>query len=390
MSGMKRGVAVAVGGIGLLALFWGLWFAGVVSFGEKSKPATEENGPKTEESSPITEENRVADGQNDTQERVWDIVFKGMKFTIPEKGKALIHESGCLNIRQNEHYVIQIDIEEYDMDYMWGRMEHKRESLIEAGYRIEKEAERLTGEGRECIRYVISMEKERGSEYDHLYYEVLLMPADEERHFLAVIRYDRLDVENLDEAERDKIYEEALEAAEAIVHTARPTDESDDEEGTFWYEDKSLNPEQPYLSEDTLEYGDEGHGLSYRLSGNCWLISDNVAGKTYLDTVNQVYIQTNVLKYTWKTAEDMAKTSAEAELSRIHTEGAVEVSGRTFYYYTYSVLEYGKNKMTTHYYFQAFCDLEDGRIYTIYGRADDYPTALEETYYLDWMDISLF
>lgn len=376
MSRMTRGVAAAVGGIGLLALFLGLWFVGVVSFGEKS-------GLEAEES-------RVTDGQNHIRERVWDIVFKGIKFTIPEKGKVYIHETGCLNIRQNEHYLIQIDIEEYDMDYMWGCMEHKRESLIRDGYRMEKEVEWLTGEGHECIRYVISMGQQRGSEYDRSYFEVLLMPADEGRHFLVVICYDGLDVENLDEPDRNKIYEEAFEAAEALIHTAHPTDESDDEEGSLWMEDRSLNPEQPYISEDTLEYGEEGHGLSYGLPENCWLISDDIVGKAYLDTDNQVYILTDVVKYTWKTAEDMAKTNATAELSRIHTEGAVEVSGRTFYYYTYSVLEYAKNKMTTHYYFRAFCDLEDGRIYTIYGYADDYPAALEETYYLNWMDISLF
>lgn len=376
MNGIKKGVAAAVGGIGLLAFLLGLWFVGALSFGEKSNSEAGENG------API--------GQNDGQERVWEIVFKGMKLTVPQKGKAYIHESGCLNIRQNEHYLIQIDIEEDELAYMWECMEYKRESLTGAGYRMEKEAEWLTGEGRECIRYVISLEKERGSEYDRSYFEVLLMPADEGRHFLTVICYDGLDVEKLNEADRDNRYDEALEAAEAIVHTACPTDESDDEKGTLWYEDVSLDPEEPYLSEDTFMYGDEGHGLSYRLPENCSLIADDIAGKTYFDTVNQVYIHTDVLKYTWKTAEEMAKTSAAEELSRIHTEGEIEVSGRTFYYYTYSVLEYAKNKMKTRYYFQAFCDLEDGRIYTICGYADDYPATLEENYYLDWMDISLF
>ena len=120
------------------------------------------------------------------------------------------------------------------------------------------------------------------------------------------------------------------------------------------------------------------------------LVSDNIAGKGYLDTINQVHIQVSVLKYTWMTAKDMADGRTSAGLSRIHSEGETEVNGRTFYYYTYSVMEYEEEKATICYYFGAYCDLEDGSIYSISGWAEDYPEALEETYYLDWMDISRF
>ena len=47
------------------------------------------------------------------------------------------------------------------------------------------------------------------------------------------------------------------------------------------------------------------------------------------------------------------------------------------------------NKTAVRYHFEAFCDLEDGSIYTLAGYAEDYPEALEKTYYIDWMDVTL-
>ena len=294
-----------------------------------------------------------------------------------------------MNIRQDERYLIQIQIGDDTLDEMWACMEEKRESLIAFGYRMEKEAERLTGEGHDYVRYVISLEEERGSDLDCTYFEVMLAPADEGRHFLVVIPFDKIDVEKLDEAMREKIYDEALVRASAVLDTACLTDEIDDEVGMLWTEDKSLDPEQRYISEDAIVYGNGQHSLSYRLPDHCMLTADNIAGKTYYDEDNLVYIMTNVVKYTWMTAEDMKKSAADRELSRIHTEGEVQVNGRTFYYYTYSVLEYKKMEASTTYCFHAYCDLEDGSIYTISGFTDDYPGALEEIYYLEWMDISV-
>lgn len=376
MSGINKKAGIAAGAVWLSAIFLSLWFMGVLSFGEKSGSQTGAG--------------ETAAGSADGQARVWEIVFSGMKFTLPQKGKALIHESGCFNIRQNDHYLIQIQIEEDTLDQMWENMGAKRQSLIESGYRMEKEAERMTDLSHDRIRYVVSLEKERGSDFDRSYFEILLAPADEGRHFLAFIRYDGLDVDRLDEAAREQVYDEALAAAEAVIDTAHPTNERDDEPGMGWIEDVSLDPEREYLTEDTFLYEDGAHLLYYRLPDGCRLVSDNVAGKGYLDTVNQVRIQISVMNYTWLTAKDMADRHFSAELSRIHTEGEIGVNGRPFYYYTYSVMEYEKSKTTTYYYFNAYCDLEDGSIYSISGYAEDCPAALEEIYYLDWMNVSLF
>ncbi|MDE6639676.1 MAG: hypothetical protein K2K63_04065 [Acetatifactor sp.] len=374
MNRIKTAACIAALGLWLLALIGGLWFAGVISFDEAG-------------GAPAAVESTVREG--DDGPRVWKVVFKGMQFTLQQKGTVYLHGSGCMNIRQDERYLIQIQIGVDTLDEMWARMEEKRESLIAFGYRMEKEAERLTGEGHDYVRYVISLEEERGSDLDRTYFEVMLAPADEGRHFLVVIPFDKIDVEKLDETMREKIYDEALVRAREVLDAAYPTDEIDDEVGMLWTEDKSLDPEQRYISEDTIVYGNGQHSLSYVLPDHCMLTADTIAGKTYYDEDNQVYIMTSVVKYTWMTAEDMKKSAADRELSRIHTEGEVQVNGRTFYYYTYSVLEYKKMEASTTYCFHAYCDLEDGSIYTISGFTDDYPGALEEIYYLEWMDISV-
>ena len=375
MIGINRKTGIAAAAVWLLAVFLGLWFAGVFSFSGKRMPEAEESS--------------VTAGQDEEQARVWEIVFRGVKFTIPQKGKALVHESGCLNIRQTDQYLIQISIEDDSIDEIWESMDLRRESLIEHGYRIEKEAERLTDGGQDRIRYVVSMEKERGSDYDRSYFEVVLAPAEEGQHILTVIRYDGIDVDGLDEETRELVYEEAFGAVKAVLDAAYSTDEIDDEAGSLWMEDVNLDPEQPYLAEDTITYGDGQYMLTVRLPEGCMLVADTIAGKEYFDSVNQVYIYANVIEYKWQTAKDMADSLAARELSRIHEEGETEVNERTFYYYSYSVLEYEKNKTTIRYHFEAFCDLEDGSIYTIAGYTEDYPEALEKAYYMNWMDVTL-
>ena len=371
MSGIERKAGIIVaGGIFLLAVFMGLWFMGSLSFGEKSRTETE-----------TTE-------QNEKQSRVWEIVFKGMKLTLPEKGKVYLHESGCMNARQQDKYLIQIDIEDNTIENMWAHMDSKKKSLIESGYRIDKEPEWINTGEITYIRYVISIEGERGSDFDRSYFEVILMPADTGRHFLSVIRFDGIDIETLDAKIRDHIYDEAMEAAVEILAMAVPTDERNDEIGTLWMEDKNIDPNQAYISEDSISYGDGKWILSYHLPENSQIISDNIAGKTYLDTDSQIYIQASITNYTWETAKEKAQKLADSVLSRIHIQDEIEVNNRTFYYYTYSVLEYGKRKKKTYYYFHAFCDLENGDIYSIYGRADDCPMALDEMYYLDVMNIT--
>lgn len=372
-AGKWAGMAAA-GVVFLSAVIMGLWFMGGLSFGKEMDHETEV----------------ALQGENQSmnQSRGWEIVFKGMKLTIPEKGMACIHESGCMNVRWRDDYLIQINIEDDTIENMWARMDSKRESLIGAGYRIDREPEWIQVEGRESIRYVISMSGERGSDFERSYFEVMLMPADTGRHFLAVARFDGIDIDGLDAEICDYLYKEASESVLEILDGAQPTDERDDEIGTFWMEDKNLDPDQSCLSEDSILCKDEEWLVSYQLPENSQLISDNIAGKTYLDMDNRIYIRTSITNYTWETAQEKAQKLAANVLSRIHARGEAKVNGRIFYYYSYSVLEYGKKKKQIHYYFHAFCDLENGDIYSIYGSADDCPKAMDERYYLDVMNIT--
>lgn len=389
MSGRWRwGFAAAAAGAFLLAAFLGLWFSGILSFGGAGGENKDGSGGGYAAGAGADGE-YTADAENGTNmSETWEIVFKGMKFAVPEKGMACVHESGCMNIRQRDEYLIQIDIEDDTVEGLWERMDSKKKSLTDSGYRMEEEPQLLDRDGQTYIRYAISMADERGSDFDRSFFEVLLFPAGDQRRFLAVLRFDGIDMEKLETKRRSRMYEEAEEAALNVLVRAVPTEEKDDPAGTLWMEDENLDPNGAYLSEDSILCDDGEWTVSYRLPKNSQIVFDDLAGKTYLDTDKQIYIRIGTLNYTWMTAEDMVRSSVSSRLSETTEQGEIESGGRTFYYDTYSVLEYGKTKKVTHYYFEAYCDLENGDIFCIHVSADDRPEVLDELYYLDIYDIT--
>lgn len=375
MNKIRKAMFVAAAGFWLLALFGGLWFAGVFSFGDRND-------------SDGAAEKQTAAGEN-AEARVWEVVYKGIKFFLPQKGMVGLHETDVLNIRQDERYLIQIVIKNGTMDERWEKWSQSREGLIEAGYRVEKEAERLVEDGRDDIRYLVSMENVQGDSVERTYFDVILAPADEGRYFLALIRYDKIEMEKLDETMREKIYEEAFVRTSAILNGTCPTDEMDDELGTHWMEDKNLDPEHQYISEDTIEYRDGQYSLSYQLPEHCMLTTDNLYWKTYYDEDNQVYISTDVAKPNWRTAKTMLESKEKYELSRPYSSGEVQVNGRIFYYVTYTVLTYKGEKTSKEYEFYGYCDLEDGSLYSIRGYSQVCPETLDAEYYFEWMNFTV-
>ena len=80
------------------AVFAGLVFMGVISLG--GAYSSEENRED------IQDENEMS------EEFPWHIVFKGYAFSVEPVGIAIVHESGCLNIRSCDEYLIQLDVED--------------------------------------------------------------------------------------------------------------------------------------------------------------------------------------------------------------------------------------------------------------------------------------
>lgn len=367
----KKVYIILAGVLSCIAVFLGLWFMGVISFALKDIP-----------------ENDTEEQEEATEEDAFDLVFKGIKFTIDAEATALIHESNCLNIKLEDEYLIQIDIEDKTINDFWDDKESKVHNLIEAGYRIELEPELLTQGEREYIRYVVSVEQERGSAYDRSYFELLLSPADSGRRFFVSIRYDGIDVDKLEKNAQTQIYEEAFAVVDRIVCAANPTDEKDDEVGTGWLPDSSIDSKNEYLSHDSLEYADGALEVEYNLPEGCYLVSDNISGKTYRSEQEYVYINISTSDYTWQTAEEKADMQMLAGFSRIHTEGEIDINGKTFYYYTYSVMMCSKREKRYDYNFVAYCDMENGDIYCIHGYSYENEKAMDINFYADVMQIS--
>lgn len=377
----------------VLTVFSALWFMGVISFDSSQNKLSDEtlNDNYTSGIHNDTQNNGLqneSQGAENRNENTWDIVFKGMKLSVKQKGTVIVHESGCLNIRQCDEYLIQIDVDDETTDYFWDNRDEKVKNITAAGHNMELEPEKIVVDEREYIRYIVSLENERGSDYETSYFYLLMTPADDGRRFFVSVRYDGVDMAGLGEAEREKLYDEAMDIINPIMCSAKQTDEPDDETGSYWKEEMPLqseNKEDSYILEDTLE--GEDFTVSYNLPETYYLISDNIAGKTYYSDEEDVYINLSVINYSWLTAEDMAESHKSAGISSIISEGETEINDVTFHYYTYSVLQVSGEEKIYNYNFHAYGDMKNGDIFAIYGYTYSNPEVLNEEYFHDVMNI---
>lgn len=356
------------------SVFAALDFMGVVDlnfrnkkFGEDVSATENENGANTNNPNP------------------WHIVFKGYAFSVEPVGLAIIHESGCINIRSCDEYLIQIDVEDGTAEEFWNGRDDRVKNMEDSGYVIELAPEKVELQGREYIRYIISLANERGADVDNTCFYVLVSDAGDDQRFFTVIKFDEINIASLNVKEKDEIYEKAVDEVTAIVAGAVPTDETNDMAGSYWQEtqpvENSASDNDTITNEDTI--------VSYELPEGYILTDDDLSGKKYYSDNDRVNVTISVVPYTWMTAADMAESERGAGISKVIRSGQYEVSGVTFYYYTYSILHIRGEKRSITYHFNGYADLKNGDIYSVYGFADDNPAAMEPDTYADFMKINM-
>lgn len=356
------------------SVFAALDFMGVVDlnfrnkkFGEDVSATENENGANTNNPNP------------------WHIVFKGYAFSVEPVGLAIIHESGCINIRSCDEYLIQIDVEDGTAEEFWNGRDDRVKNMEDSGYVIELAPEKVELQGREYIRYIISLANERGADVDNTCFYVLVSDAGDDQRFFTVIKFDEINIASLNVKEKDEIYEKAVDEVTAIVAGAVPTDETNDMAGSYWQEtqpvENSASDNDTITNEDTI--------VSYELPEGYILTDDDLSGKKYYSDIDRVNVTISVVPYTWMTAADMAERERRAGISKVIRSGQYEVNGVNFYYYTYSILYIRGEKRSITYHFNGYADLENGDIYSVYGFADDNPAAMEPDTYADFMKINM-
>lgn len=356
------------------SVFAALDFMGVVDlnfsnkkFGEDVSATENENGTNTNNPEP------------------WHIVFKGYAFSVEPVGLAIIHESGCINIRSCDEYLIQIDVEDGTAEEFWNGRDDRVKNMEDSGYVIELAPEKVELQGREYIRYIISLANERGADVDNTYFYVLVSDAGDDQRFFTVIKFDEINIASLNVKEKDEIYEKAVDEVTSIVAGAVPTDETNDMAGSYWQEtqpvENSASDNDTITNEDTI--------VSYELPEGYILTDDDLSGKKYYSDIDRVNVTISVVPYTWMTAADMAERERGAGISKVIRSGQYEVNGVTFYYYTYSILYIRGGKRSITYHFNGYADLKNGDIYSVYGFADDNPAAIEPGTYADFMKIHM-
>lgn len=323
----------------------------------------------------------------------WHIVFKGYAFSVEPVGLAIIHESGCINIRSCDEYLIQIDVEDGTAEELWNGRDERVKNMEDSGYVIELAPEKVELQGREYIRYIISLANERGADVDNTYFYVLVSDTGDDQRFFTVIKFDKIDIASLNVKEKDEIYEKAVDEVTSIVDGAVPTDETNDMAGSYWQETQPVDTENSTTDKgnniDVDNITNEDTTVSYELPEGYILTDDDLSGKKYYSDNDKVNVMISVVPYTWMTAADMAERERRAGISKVIRSGQYEVSGVTFYYYTYSILYIRGEKRSITYHFNGYADLKNGDIYSVYGFADDNPAAMEPDTYADFMKINM-
>lgn len=323
----------------------------------------------------------------------WHIVFKGYAFSVEPVGLAIIHESGCINIRSCDEYLIQIDVEDGTAEKLWNGRDERVKNMEASGYVIELAPEKVKLQGREYVRYIISLANERGADVDNTYFYVLVSDAGDDQRFFTVIKFDEIDIASLNVKEKDEIYQKAVDEVTSIVAGAVPTDETNDMAGSYWQETQPVDTENSATDKgnniDVDNITNEDTTVSYKLPEGYILTSDNLSGKKYYSKNDKINVMISVVPYTWMTAADMAERERGAGISKVIKSGQYEVSGVTFYYYTYSILYIRGGKRSITYHFKGYADLKNGDIYSVYGFADGNPAAMEPYTYADFMKINM-
>ncbi len=330
---------------------------------------------------------------NTNKPEPWHIVFKGYAFSVEPVGLAIIHESGCINIRSCDEYLIQIDVEDGTAEELWNGRDERVKNMEASGYVIELSPEKVKLQGREYIRYIISLANERGADVDNTYFYVLVSDAGDDQRFFTVIKFDEIDIASLNVKEKDEIYQKAVDEVTSIVAGAVPTDETNDMAGSYWQETQLVDTENSATDKgnniDVDNITNEDTTVSYKLPEGYILTSDDLSGKKYYSENDKINVIISVAPYTWMTAADMAERERGAGISKVIKSGQYEVSGVTFYYYTYSILYIRGGKRSITYHFKGYADLKNGDIYSVYGFADGNPAAMEPDTYADFMKINM-
>ncbi len=324
---------------------------------------------------------------NTNKPEPWHIVFKGYAFSVEPVGLAIIHESGCINIRSCDEYLIQIDVEDGTAEELWNGRDERVKNMEDSGYVIELAPEKVELQEREYIRYIISLANERGADVDNTYFYVLVSDTGDDQRFFTVIKFDGIDIASLNVKEKDGIYEKAVDEVTAIVAGAVPTDETNDMAGSYWQETQPVDTGNSATDKDSIT--NEDTTVSYELPEGYILTDDDLSGKKYYSDNDKVNVMISVVPYTWMTAADMAEREHRAGISKVIRSGQYEEKGVTFYYYTYSILYIRGEKRSITYHFNGYADLKNGDIYSVYGFADDNPAAMEPDTYADFMKINM-
>ena len=213
------------------------------------------------------------------------------------------------------------------------------------------------------------------------YYEILLKDVGKGKRILGLAKFDAIEMDSLDEEQRNEYYEIAITEVTDIVSKAKSTNKKDDQIGTGGEKREPIEA----LKTDTIS--NDTTSVSYDLPQGYNVYVVNEFGKDYYSEEEKTDVAIAVQKYTSLTAKDMADSKSLAGISKVLSEGEYELNGYKYYYYTYSIKRIEKDCDRYSYYFVAYTDLDSGDIYMVASFSEENEKVLNKEYFDTFLDI---
>lgn len=374
-------IVLAIALIGV-AVFAGLWFGGVVSFGEKDNISHDD----------INDNQSKSSQEIDTEIDYWEIIYDGIKITPDISCDALIDDKNTLCFSVTDMWELEVVLADKGYEEHKNDIATRESNLEESGYQIEQTATTVDIGAKEYLYIGICGEiiTELG-DVDERHMIIISANAPDGRRFEIFVNSSQVTLEgkafsNLNEEERCLLYEEAVRITDLLIGDSTVSDKANDTIGTAWYKEEMVASNgMEYVGQDTL-IDDEGNvAATYMLPQdtefNYEPESTKKSAEKWYDISEDISLVISVdYSYNYSNAYEYIEFSAKLEDKRVYEIYELDAGGHHWYYYWYNTAVVSNDETKLTYQFCAATDLGDGRIFRLHSESDKESVCDVETY----------
>jgi hypothetical protein len=320
------------------------------------------------------------------------VVLDGFEISIPDKYAAAVYSDVGLSYFDSRTFEMGISVVD-------GSYDETLESLDDMSLQISdwftllEPFEEIQVEGGSYIYCVYEDEGET----------ILLAykAADSEHSFEVMVRCLEIDQLHFQtEAELETEYEAFITIADSLLGNARSTEEENTPAGTVFvsdhmYSDLQVEYPETFEAEDALYDDQENRLVGFQVPEGYYRYAQEYQPGRYsmkvYENLDENVVATLIVDDNPREKSDactLLQEGAGRWTGGNQEVKSVEVSGHTFYYYTYTEPYTSMDEELEKYYFEAAVDLGDGRIYRVSGYSSDNEKAANPENYWSFFQIT--